>query len=231
MRCTLWTLIIALFTIQCRNAEDYFRKAEDLHEEGRLSAAIPVYDLAIRKNPFFKDAYIQKGLCFAALNLTDSAIRVFNQLQDFFPENTASHYYAGLCHYRQKKYPEAIDCFNRALECKGGFDVEGSDSIRLLLDLNKDRFQSELPEIDIPSYEILYNRGMAYFKTGEVRKASLDFSNCVLQEYYPGTSYYMIGLCRLALKQKKKARESFLMATRYGENFSVQRPDILSSIP
>jgi len=230
MRRTLWILILALFTIHCRNAEDYFRKAEDLYEEGRLKAAIPVYDLAIGKNPFFKDAYIQKGLCFAALNLLDSAIGVFNQLQNVFPENTASHYYAGLCHFRQKKYLEAINCYNQALDCKGGFDVEGTDSIRFLLDLNKDRLQSEQPEIDIPSSEILYNRGMAYFKTGQARKASLDFSHCVLQEYYPGSSYYMIGLCRLALKQKKKARESFLMASRYGENLTHQQTGILNLI-
>ena len=88
---------------------------------------------------------------------------------------------------------------------KGGFNITDTTSVEALINLNKDNFQSELPEMDIPTREILYDRDMAYFKTGQVKNACMDFDNCIIQNYNTRTSYNMIDLCHQKRANRKYA--------------------------
>jgi tetratricopeptide (TPR) repeat protein len=179
----------------CKSAEDYLSEGEDLSSAGNFKTALLNFEKAIQENPFLKDAYIQLGLCHENLNQQDSAIRVYMKLLHLYPDNTAAYYYSGICKYKQEKFDEAIAFFDKAIDTKGGFNSADTTSIQALIDLNKDNFESESPEIDIPTREILYDRGMAYYKTGQIKNASFDFANCIIQKYNTVTSYYMIGLC------------------------------------
>jgi tetratricopeptide (TPR) repeat protein len=215
-------LIFSLIT-GCKSAEDYFSEGQDLSSEGDFKPALLIFSKAIEKNPFMKDAYIQMGICYEYLNQHDSAIDIYTKLLHLYPDNTAANYYSGICKYKQKKYEEAIMFFNKALDSKGGFDAVDTTSIQAMIDLYKDHFESESAEIDIPCREILYDRGMAFFKAGQIKNASVDFTNCIYQHHNPGTSYYMIGLCRLAKKEKKYAREAFFQASSYGDSLAIKQ--------
>jgi len=180
----------------CKTAEDYLSEGQDLSSAGNFKAALLIFGKAIQKNPFLKDAYIQMGLCHENLNQHDSALSVYMKLLHLYPDNTAAYYYSGICKYKQEKFDEAITFFNKALLTKGGFNSADTTSIQALIDLNKDNFESESAEIDIPTREILYDRGMAYYKTKQIKNACCDFANCIFQKYNTGTSYYMIALCK-----------------------------------
>ncbi len=200
----------------CHSAEDYLSEGQDLSSAGQYRDAIRIFDLAIRENPFLKDAYIFKGQCHEYLAEYDSAIHSFNRLLHFDPDNTAAIYYSGICKFRQNKIAESIDYYNKALDSKGGFNTRDTTSIQAVLDLHKDVFETDEVEFDIPSSEILYDRGMAYYKAGQVKNASYDFTSCIFQKYNPGNSYYMLGLCRMARKERKRAQEAFSFASTYG---------------
>jgi TolA-binding protein len=216
--------LLTIFLLSgCKSAEDYFSEGLDKSSDGNFKAALTVFNQAISMNPFFKDAYIQLGICHEYLNQHDSAIRTYEKLLLLYPDNTAASYYTGVCKFRQKKYEEAIAFYNRALDSKGGFNISDTTSIQAIIDLNKDNFESESAEIDIPTREILYDRAMAYFKSGQLKKASTDFANCIFQQYNPGTSYYMIGLCHLAKKQRKNAREAFVQASSFGDSLAMRQ--------
>jgi tetratricopeptide (TPR) repeat protein len=217
-------VVMALLLLSgCKSSEDYFSEGLDQSSDGNFKAALLVFNRAIELNPFFKDAYIQKGVCHENLNQPDSAIDVYMRLLHLYPDNTAANYYAGICKYRQKKYEEAIAFYDKALDTKGGFNISDTSSFQALIDLKKDDFESESAEMDIPTREILYDRAMAYFKSGQVKKASTDFANCIFQQYNPGTSYYMIGLCHLAKKQKRNARQAFLQASQFGDSLAMRQ--------
>jgi tetratricopeptide (TPR) repeat protein len=192
----MFFLLIICLISGCKSAEDYLSEGQDLSSEGNAKEAISLFEKAIQKNPFLKDAYIQLGLCLENLNQHDSALCVYMKLLQLYPDNTAAYYYSGICKYSQQKYHEAIALFDKAIDTKGGFDSSDTTSIQALLDLNKDNFESELVETDIPTRDILYDRGMAYYKTGQLKSACCDFTNCIIQKYNTGPSRYMIGLCR-----------------------------------
>jgi hypothetical protein len=70
---------------------------------------------------------------------------------------------------------------------------------------------------------------MARYKFGKFKNACEDFSNCVLQNYNPGTSYYMIGLCRLARNEIKYARKAFSQASNYGDSLAIKKLSFLEN--
>jgi tetratricopeptide (TPR) repeat protein len=223
-------ILLILRTLSgCKNAEDYFSEGQNLSSDGHYKAAIAKYKLAVQGNQYHKDSYIQMGNCYEYLNDHDSALRVYNELLKLYPDNTAANYYSGVSKYRQQKYAEAIPYYDRALDSKGGFHSSDTNSIQTLIDLCKDNFESEDAEIDIPSREILYDRAMAYYKSGKFKSACNDFSNCILQNYNPGTSYYMIGLCRLARKEIKFARKAFYQASNYGDSLAIKKLSFLEN--
>jgi len=223
-------LLLAFGTMAgCKNAEDYFSEGQNLSLDGDYRSAILKYQMAIQKNQYLKDSYIQMGICYQYINQYDSALRAYDALLKLYPENTAASYYSGLAKYKQQKYAEAIPYYNRALTSKGGFHTADTNSIQTMIDLFKDNFESENAEIDIPSREILYDRAMAYYASGKLKNACDDFSSCVLQNYNPGTSYYMIGLCRLARKQTKYARKAFFKASNYGDSLAIKKLGFLEN--
>ncbi len=213
----------------CKNAEDYFSEGQDLSSDGHYKEAIIKYNSAIQANQYLKDSYIQIGICYEYLNQHDSALMAYNALIKIYPHNTAANYYSGVSKYKQQKYAEAILYYNRALDSKGGFHTSDTNSIQTLIDLYKDNFESENAEIDIPFREILYDRAMANYKSGKFKTACDDFSKCILQDYNPGTSYYMIGLCRLARKEIKFARKAFFQASNYGDSLAIKKLSFLES--
>ncbi len=180
----------------CKSGEDYLSEGQIQISEGNFQGALMTFEKAIQINPFLKDAYIQKGICHTNLNQCDSALSVYSRLLNLYPDNTAAYYYSGICKYSQKKFKEAIQFFDKAIDSKGGFNISDTTSIQALIDLNKDNFESELPEMDIPAREILYDRGMAYYKAGQIKNAWSDFNDCIIQQYNTSTSYHMISLCR-----------------------------------
>jgi tetratricopeptide (TPR) repeat protein len=194
---TVFVLGLGLLSA-CKSAEDYLSEGQELSSAGNFKAALSVFEVALKRNPFLKDTYIQMGICHENLNQQDSALHVYMDLLRLYPDNTAAYYYSGICKYKQKKFDEAAAFFDKAIDSKGGFNSADTTSIQALIDLNKDNFQSESAEIDIPTREILYDRAMAYYKSGQIKNACADFANCVFQKYNTVTSHYMIGLCRRA---------------------------------
>ncbi len=207
----------------CKSAEDYLSDGQDLSSDGKYQAALACFDNSIQKNPFFKDAYIQKGSCYDNMSQYDSAIEVYGKLLEIYPDNTAANYYSGVCRYKQKRFEEAINFYDKALDSKGGFNSSDTASIQAIINFHKDSFESESPEFDIPIQEIIYDRGMAYYNSGQMKNARLDFANCIIRKYNPGTSYYMIGLCRLAINDLKFAREAFYQASEYGDSLAIRQ--------
>lgn len=220
-RSYLYILIIT-FIISCdfKSADDYLKEGHDIGLTGNYKAAIPIFDKAIKKNPKLKEAYIQRGLCYENLQQDSLAINDYKKLLSFDPNNTTAFYYIGLCKYRQNKFEEAIENFNKALMTKGVSNPSDTSSVQIVLDLNKNGILADQAAFDVASYEIYYERGLAYYWTQQIKRAFYDFQSCINQKYQLGESNYMVGLCWLTANNKDKACEAFRQGAFYGDSLS-----------
>ncbi len=62
MRIMFFILVTGLL-LNSKSAEDYISDGQELSSAGNFKSAILVFENAINKNPFLKDAYIQLGQC------------------------------------------------------------------------------------------------------------------------------------------------------------------------
>jgi tetratricopeptide (TPR) repeat protein len=224
---TFRSIIIILTTVSfltscgLKSADTYLKESRVVGEKGDYKSAIVLLDKAILKDPKLKEAYIQRGLCYEYLHQDEKAISNYNALLSFDPNNTTAFYYIGLCKYTQKKYQEAIEFYNNALITKGVSNPSDTSSPQFVLDLNKNGIRGDQAAFDVASYEIYYERGLAYYSAGQIKRAYYDFENCINQKYNLGESNYMVGLCWLTANIKDKACEAFKQGSFYGDSLST----------
>ena len=226
-------LIIVLLAISfltgcdLHSTQYYLERGHEIGLTGDYPSAIKLFDKAIQKNPKLKEAYIQRGLAYECINQTDKAIADYKALLSFDPKNTMAYYSIGLCKYRQEKFNEAIDYYNKALVTKGVKDPSENSTPQIIINWNKNSLLGDVTQYDVASYEIYYERGLAYYSTNQIKRAYYDFENCIQQNYMPGESNYMVGLCWLTVKNNAKACESFKTGAFYGDSLSkVQIPKV-----
>ena len=225
------TILTFLLILSCTSSSEYLLEANEAGNKGNYREAIILLDKAIAKNPKFKDAYLNRGICNENLNRLDSAINDYNKLLKFDPKNTSATYYIGLCKYKQNKFAEAVEYFNKALWTKGGLNPSDTGHVQITIDYNKNGLLADADNVkfDIAADEIYYQRGLAYYQMGNIGKAYSDFMNCIGNNYYVGESHYMVGLCYLSTNQKVKACEEFNRAILYGD--TTAREMILKNCP
>jgi tetratricopeptide (TPR) repeat protein len=141
-------------------------------------------------------------------------------LLSFDPSNTTAFYYIGLCKYKQNKFDEAIEFYNKALMTKGVSNPLDT-SIQIVIDFNKNGILvADQAAFDVASRKIYYERGLAYYSTKQIKehfmilKVAFDKSICLEK------ANYMIGLCWLTANKKDKACEAFKRGAFYGDSLS-----------
>jgi len=217
------TILTVSFLTSCdlNSADTYLKEGHDVGLTGDYKSAIKLFDKAIQKNPKLKEAYIQRGLCYENINQDDKAINDYNTLLSFDPSNTTAFYYIGLCKYKQKNFEESIQFFNKALITKGVSNPTDTSNVQIVIDFNKNGLLAvDQAAFDVASYEIYYERGLAYYSTKQIKRAFYDFENCIRHKYMLGESNYMIGLCWLTANKKDKACEAFKQGVFYGDSLS-----------
>jgi len=223
---TLRFIIVILTTVSfltscdLKSADTYLKESRTIGEKGDYKSAIVLLDKAILKDPKLKEAYIQRGLCYENIKQDEKAINDYNTLLSFDPNNTTAFYYIGLCKYRQNKFQEAIENYDKALVTKGISNPSDTSSVQIVLDLNRNGILADQAALDVASYEIYYERGLAYYSTQQIKRAFYDFQNCINQKYQLGESNYMIGLCWLTVNKKDKACEAFRQGAFYRDSLS-----------
>lgn len=223
LRCYLYSLTIIWTSCNFNSADDYLKQGHEAGLAGNYKAAIVLFDKALKRDPRLKEAYIQRGLCYENLKQDDKAIDDYNALLSFDPNNTTAYYYLGLCKYRHNQFEEAIAFYNRALITKGVTDPSDTSHFQIVLDLNKNGILGDKAEFDVASYEIFYERGLAYYSASQFKRAFYDFNNCIRHNYMLGQSNYMVGLCWLVADRKDEACKSFKQGVFYGDSLSMKQ--------
>lgn len=96
--------------------QDLFKKGLNKMADEELEDAIQYFDLALRLDPNFIDAWIKRGYCFFHLGNYAQAILSYDKALAIDPSNTEAWNLKALAYYRNKNYDKAIECVNRVID-------------------------------------------------------------------------------------------------------------------
>ncbi len=96
--------------------QDLFKKGLNKMADEELEDAIQYFDLAIRLDPNFIDAWIKRGYCFFHLGNYSQAILSYDKALAIDPTNTEAWNLKALAYYRMKNYDKAIECVDRVID-------------------------------------------------------------------------------------------------------------------
>ena len=95
---------------------DLYKKGINHMSNDKLSDAIRSFELALRLDPKFVDAWIKKG--YAHFHLLDYsfAISSYDMALNIDPDNHEAWNLKGLAYYKMNNYSKAIECCTKALD-------------------------------------------------------------------------------------------------------------------
>ena len=209
--------------------------AEAYHNRGDVKAglrkhseAIADYDRAIKLDPDLAGAYHNRGLAKSNLGDHSGAIADFNRAIELKPNYAEAYYSRGIVNRVLKRHSEAIADYNRAIELKPDYAEAyfNRGEVKFNLGVRRDAIADYNRAIELePDFAKAYNnRGMVESILGEHRNAIADFDQTIKLKPDDAEAYYNRGLAYDSLKDKEKARRSFLRARELVEQSGNDQP-------
>lgn len=214
MRKFNYILIGLFFLASCdlKTAEEYLNEADKLSEQNHNKEAIELLDKAIKKDPKYIGAYINRGADKSALGNFNDAILDYKTALNLDEGNTLALYNIGNNYKRLENYNAAIEYYDKALDSKGGQMLYMDNSQNELI--HQDNF-------DVPGYEIFYERGIAFYNIDSLQKAYSDFNEAIKQNYMVPDSYYWLACIYIKQGQTDLACINFKKAIQLGDKDAI----------
>lgn len=95
---------------------DLYNKGRNQMSNEKFLDAIRSFELAIRIDPQFVDAWVEKGYAHFHLSEYSVAISSYNRAIEIDVENAPAWNLKGLAYYKMKNYEKAIECCDKALD-------------------------------------------------------------------------------------------------------------------
>lgn len=183
--------------------EYYLQLGDALSNAGRLKAAVPVYEDAIRRGPESATALERLAICLLSLKQNSQAETIFRRALDHMPNAAGIWLQLGMAHLAAGKLADAISAFERAshldpdmaeaYNSAGAIQFENGDSGRAAAALRSAiRIQ--------PNYAAAHNNlGNLLSATGRFSEAEYHFKAALrYKEDYMGARYnYALALGRV----------------------------------
>ncbi|MEM2760419.1 MAG: tetratricopeptide repeat protein [Nitrososphaerales archaeon] len=96
--------------------KDLYKKGINLMASEKLHEAIHAFDLALRIDPSYVDAWIKKGYCHFHLDDYAQAIASYDKALEIDLNNAEAWNMKGLAYYKMKNYEKAIECAEKAID-------------------------------------------------------------------------------------------------------------------
>lgn len=95
---------------------DLFKKGVNYMSNDKLSDAIRSFELALRLDPQYVEAWIKKGYAHFHLRDYSFAISSYDMALNIDPDNHEAWNLKGLAYYKMNNYAKAIECCTKALD-------------------------------------------------------------------------------------------------------------------
>lgn len=214
-RFLLYTPLLISIIISCtsKTPQEYFSEFESLYTDGKTDKAIKTISRLIEIDSTSTLLYNARGLAYLHSQEYDLAIADFSQSLKLDNENIYALAKRGESKYLSKNYVEAIVDLKEAVILKGFNPV--SDSI----------FDYKINNLELflePSlFDIIYQRGLAYYNIYELFMAYDDFNICIEGSVNSRFDkipecYFWRGMTYKEIDQKHLACQDFKIAAESG---------------
>lgn len=206
-------LIISLILHSCdfTTAIEYYNQSIDYQEKKNHKKEQELLNKALEKDPKLRPALFNHGANNADFGNYDDAIKDYQKIINFDPDNTLVLMAIGNNYKRLEKYDAAISYYNKALKTKGAFRTDTIYiELNLINEFDKDN------EYYVQNCVIEYERGLAYLNSGKYDLAIADFNKTIEADYEKPISYYWIGEAYVGLKDSTNICQSFIKSAKLG---------------
>lgn len=92
------------------------RRAEQLHAQGKLKEAVPLYQQALEEDPYDAERWYSCGIALLAMRDYKGAIKFLSSALEFDPDSVTAWYNLGIASDASGLYDQAETCYRTALK-------------------------------------------------------------------------------------------------------------------
>ncbi|MBF0101300.1 MAG: tetratricopeptide repeat protein [Desulfobacterales bacterium] len=96
----------------------YYNQGVDFHRQGHLHGAITCYQMAIKMNPKFSEAFFNMANALGDLGLMQEALFCYQQAVHINPEDSVAYYNMGNIYQHNGMLRQAITCYQNTIRLK-----------------------------------------------------------------------------------------------------------------
>jgi len=197
-------------------AYQWFAKGLDFQNKGKPALAIPAYNEAIKLDPAYTDAYINRGNSYRDTGDNDKAILDYNKAIKLQPDYALSYNNRGYAYDCKHETDKAIADYNKAIELDPNlpytynnrgivYSIQGEYD-KSIADYNK------AIELSPDYVEAYYNRGIAYAGKGDHDSAIADYGKTIELKPDYVDAYYNRGVSYTAKNDNENAIKDYTKA-------------------
>ncbi|MEL6863967.1 MAG: hypothetical protein AAFP19_06100 [Bacteroidota bacterium] len=213
----LLVLFFSLSSCQEDQAKYYYQKAYILEEEERYAEAIQMHDKAIAINPQFEIAYLDRAIDKSLLEDFEGAITDLDTLLQIQPNAIEAYVWRAEYNRMLERYSAALKDAEQAFNLKKPIHPDGYlvDSFSEEEAAKADPVNGK-PYYDVELEYVLYERGLASYRSGYMERAYEDISYCISKDLNPVLSRLIRGEILLHQGKIEKACEDLFFASSKG---------------
>jgi tetratricopeptide (TPR) repeat protein len=114
---------------------DLYKKGLNHMSNEKFLDAITSFDLALRIDPQYVDAWIKRGYAHFHMGEYTVSIRSYDKALETDVNNAEAWNLKGLAYYKMKNYDKAIECCEKAVDISGKVD-EGLDALKRSIEID-----------------------------------------------------------------------------------------------
>jgi tetratricopeptide (TPR) repeat protein len=196
----------------------HFIKGGEFQKAARYFQAELEYNEAIRIEPSFVHAYINRGAAKADLKRYEEAIKDFNEAIRLDPALAAAYSNRGAAKAELKRYEEAIKDYDEAIRLDPAYAAAYNN--RGIAKAGLKRYEEAIKDYDeairlAPALaEAYYNRGNAKAELKRYEEAIKDFNEAIRLDPADAAAYYNRGTANADLKRYEEAIKDYDEAIR-----------------
>lgn len=198
MKKMLFVLLVCFTTVAfAQPAYVYHEKGQKLLNEKKYVEAIAQFDLAIKADATYFEAYLDRGRANWELGKTDLAMADFNKTVQLNPKYAPGFFYRAKLNAQLGNNTQAIADYSDAIKCnpdyaesyanRGVLYVKTNQQTLALADFNK------AISLDGKNAEIFYQRGLLYRDMNKPTEALADFAKVVALDATMGKAFFEEG--------------------------------------
>lgn len=214
---TLWTDVLSKYQrvpIAYNDLGSYYQ------ELGKLDLAKKNLDEALKLNPNFSEALINRSDIFRVLNKIDSAIMDGNRAVKVSKGDPDAHMNRGIAYSIAEKNDSALKDFLIVIR-------EQPENARAYNNLGNLYMMKEMPDSALSNYnmalkfdpgflDVLNNRGLAYLKLGNNEAAIKDFTMAIANDPNVANNYYFRMQAFESMQRYQEALDDAALAQKLG---------------